>query len=104
MAQQAYRSEYNIADFGAVGDGATLNTISIQRAVDSCNHRGGGTIVVPAGDFVTGSVRLFSNMEVKLEAGATLQASGLFHERRSPVSNLYRGEDRRLAQQLGGGV
>ena len=74
-AQQAPRSNYNIADFGAVGDGVTINTVAIQRAVDSCYRHGGGKIVVPAGNFVTGSVRLFSNMEVRLEAGSTLTGS-----------------------------
>jgi parallel beta-helix repeat protein len=74
-AQQAPRSDYNIADFGAVGDGVTINTVAIQRAVDSCYRHGGGKIVVPAGNFVTGSVRLFSNMEVRLEAGSTLTGS-----------------------------
>lgn len=66
---------YNIADYGAVSDGATVNTAAIQRAVDSCSAHGGGRIVVPAGKFVTGSVRLFSNMEFCIEAGATLIGS-----------------------------
>jgi parallel beta-helix repeat protein len=74
-AQQIPRSGYNINDFGAIGDGVTLNTLAIQRSVDSCNRHGGGTIIVPAGNFVTGSVRLFSNMEVRIEAGATLTGS-----------------------------
>lgn len=75
IAQQPSRSDYVITDFGAVGDGTAHNTQAIQRAVDSCAHHGGGRIVVPAGRFVTGSIRLFSNMEVCLEAGATLMGS-----------------------------
>jgi len=66
---------YNIVGYGAVGDGATLNTAAIQRAVDSCSAHGGGRIIVPAGRFVTGSVRLYSNMELCIEAGATLIGS-----------------------------
>lgn len=66
---------FNITDFGAVGNGATVNTVAIQRTVDSCAHQGGGTVLIPPGDFVTGSVRLFSNMEVRLEAGARLTGS-----------------------------
>ena len=69
------QSVYNIAEYGAVGDGATLNTAAIQRAVDSCSAHGGGRIVVPAGRFVTGSIRLFSHMEFCLEAGAVLAGS-----------------------------
>jgi polygalacturonase len=74
-AQQTPRSEFNILEFGAIGDGVTINTPAIQRAVDSCHHHGGGMIVIPAGNFVTGTVRLFSDMEVRLEAGAKLTGS-----------------------------
>ena len=69
------QNTYNIAGYGAVGDGATVNTAAIQRAVDSCAAHGGGRVVVPAGRFVTGSVRLYSNMEFCIEAGATLTGS-----------------------------
>ena len=54
---------------------ATLNTTAIQSAVDSCSRHGGGRVIVPAGNFVTGSVRLFSNIEFYLEAGARLIGS-----------------------------
>ncbi len=70
-----HHSEFNITDFGAIGDGVTVNTQAIRRAVDSCARSGGGKIVIPAGKFVTGSIRLFSNMEVELEAGAVLAGS-----------------------------
>lgn len=74
-AQPHTRSDYNITDFGAVGDGATLNTTAIQAAVDSCFRHGGGRVVVPTGNFITGSVRLFSNIECYLAAGARLTGS-----------------------------
>ncbi|HXB96046.1 MAG TPA: glycosyl hydrolase family 28 protein [Puia sp.] len=69
------QSDYNIVDFGAIGDGRTLNTVAIQAAVDNCSHHGGGRIIVPAGIFLTGSVRLFSNLEFYLGAGARLTGS-----------------------------
>jgi len=75
MARHAPRSGYNIVDYGAIGDGITVNTHAIQRAVDSCARNGGGKIIIPSGKFVTGSIRLFSNMEVELQAGATLAGS-----------------------------
>ena len=53
---------YNIADFGAIGDGATVNTVAIQKAIDTCAHENGGTVLVPAGDFVTGTIELKSNI------------------------------------------
>ena len=54
-------------DFGAVGDGETVNTTSIQKAIDTCANENGGTVLVPAGDFVTGTIELKSNITLKLE-------------------------------------
>jgi len=75
IAQPSSRMGYTITDYGAIGDGTRLNTLAIQRAVDSCSAHGGGRIIVPPGKFVTGSIRLFSNLEFCLEAGATLIGS-----------------------------
>lgn len=60
----------NILDFGAVADGKTVNTKAIQAAIDA-----GGTVVVPKGEFVTGTLYLKSNGGLHLEAGAVLKAS-----------------------------
>ncbi len=65
---------FNVMDFGASGDGRTLDTVAIQKAVDSCAAAGGGRVVVPAGTFVSGPVFLKSNIEFHLSAGAVLQA------------------------------
>ena len=64
-----------ITEFGAVGDGVTLNTQAIQAAVDSCAASGGGTVVVPPGVFSTGTVFLKSRITLQLEAGAVLKGS-----------------------------
>ena len=66
---------YNIKDFGAVADGRTLCTESIQKAIDACHEHGGGRVVIPAGEFVTGTVWLKSRVELHLEMGALLLAS-----------------------------
>ena len=42
--------QYSISDFGAVGDGKTLNTSAIQQAIDACTEAGGGCVLVPAGN------------------------------------------------------
>ena len=63
---------YNIINYGAKPDGITNNTAAIQSAVDDCHNHGGGKIVVPTGKFVTGTIRLYSNMNFYLEAGALL--------------------------------
>lgn len=66
---------FNIADFGARADGKTVNTKSIQAALDACGAAGGGTVVVPAGTFVTGTIWLRSHVELHLQHGAVLLAS-----------------------------
>jgi polygalacturonase len=68
-------SQYNIIQFGAIPDGKTNNTVAIQQAVDDCHSHGGGRIIIPSGIFVTGTIRLYSNMNLDLEAGAVLSGS-----------------------------
>lgn len=65
----------SIADDGAVADGHTLNTRAIQSAVDECAAKGGGTVLVPAGVWLSGSVELKSQVTLRLEAGAVLRGS-----------------------------
>jgi polygalacturonase len=60
---------YNIRDFGAKGDGTTLDTAAVQAAIDACNKDQGGTVLVPAGVFVIGSVELKSNVTLHVAAG-----------------------------------
>ena len=59
--------------FCAVGDGETVNTFAIQKAIDSCGEK--DVLYIPAGVFLTGALRLHSNMEVYLEDGAVLQGT-----------------------------
>ncbi len=65
----------NVVDFGAVGDGSTLNTVSLQRAIDSCAASGGGEVSVPPGRYVTGTIYLRSHVELRLDRGAVLLGS-----------------------------
>lgn len=64
--------DFDITSFGAKGDGKTLNTDAIAKAIAACNAAGGGRVVVPAGRFLTGAVHLKSNVNLHLTAGATL--------------------------------
>jgi polygalacturonase len=67
---------FNIKDFGATGDGTTLDTRAIQNAIDAASHiGGGGTVFVPAGKYVTGSIFLRDNITLFIDAGATLLGS-----------------------------
>jgi polygalacturonase len=65
----------NVRNFGAVGDGQTLDTQAIQSAIDACAARGGGTVFVPAGVYITGALALRSHITLYLDAGATLLGS-----------------------------
>jgi hypothetical protein len=65
----------NLLDYGAVGDGATMNTRAIQAMIDACHARGGGTVLVPPGRFVTGTLHLRNNITLELCPGAALLGS-----------------------------
>lgn len=67
---------YNVRDYGAKGDGATLDTAAIQKTVDACANEDGGTVLIPAGTFLTGTIELKSNVTLRIVAGATLLGSG----------------------------
>lgn len=63
---------YNIRDFGAKGDGHTLDTAAVQAAIDACNRDQGGTVLVPAGSFVIGTVEMKSNVTLHIAAQGKL--------------------------------
>jgi hypothetical protein len=66
---------YNIVDFGAKGDGKTLDTAALQSAIDACTRDQGGTVLVPAGVFVIGTVEMKSNVTLHIAAGGKLLGS-----------------------------
>jgi hypothetical protein len=66
---------YNIRDFGAKGDGITLDTAALQAAIDACNRDGGGTVLVPAGTFLIGATELKSNVTLHIAASGKLLGS-----------------------------
>ncbi len=66
---------YNIADFGAKGDGITLATEALQAAIDACHKGQGGTVLVPAGVFVIGTVEMKSNVTMHIVAQGKLMGS-----------------------------
>ena len=72
---QVQASVYNVKDFGAVGDGKTLDHTAINRAIETCAAQGGGRVFVPAGTYLCGSIRLKSYVELHLSLGATILAA-----------------------------
>lgn len=65
----------NVRDFGAKGDGQTLNTRAIQATIDQAAAQGGGVVHIPAGQFLSGTIFLKSNIELNLSPGAVLLGS-----------------------------
>ena len=61
--------------YGARGDGITLNTDSIQQAIDDCFLQGGGEVLIPEGRFLTGGLRIRSNVTLRLLKKAVLLGS-----------------------------
>src|SRR5947207_14738579 len=66
---------YNVRAFGAKGDGAALDTAAVQSAIDACARDRGGTVLIPAGDFVVGTIELKSNVTLHLAAAGRLLGS-----------------------------
>ena len=60
--------DYQVAMFGIKSDGVTLNTRSIQRAVDYISEQGGGRLIFYVGRYLTGSIELKSNVTIRIEA------------------------------------
>jgi polygalacturonase len=70
----ANAKDYIITDYGAKGDGQTNNTKFIQKAIDACAAKGGGRVIIPAGEFLSYLIAVKSNVDLHLLAGAKLSA------------------------------
>ena len=75
MALITHASNYNIRDYGAKGDGKTLDHQAVDRAIEDCVSHGGGRVEVPAGTYLCGTIHLKSNVELHLAAGAVILAA-----------------------------
>ena len=71
----ASNATYNVRTFGATGDGKTVDTPAINRAIDAVAAGGGGTLVFPGGTYLCFTIRLKSNVELYLSRGCTIQAA-----------------------------
>jgi len=95
IAEPAFKSKmYNIKDYGAVGDGQTLNTTAFEKAIAACSSAGGGIVLVPPGLWLTGPIGLKSNVNLHTERGALV----IF----STDHNLYPIQNGRTASPLYG--
>jgi hypothetical protein len=85
---------YDVRDFGAKGDGRTLDTVAIQSAIDKASEAGGGRVALPPGIYLSGSLHLKSHIEFFIDQGATLLGS-------ASLSDYVRGK-RCVAQSADG--
>lgn len=66
------QKDFSIVDYGAVEGGEVINTEAIAKAIDACHRKGGGRVVVPAGDWLTGPIHFKSHVNLYLSEGAVL--------------------------------
>ena len=66
---------FNVRDFGATGNRVDNATMSVRSAIDACTAAGGGTVYVPPGEYTVGTLQLKDNVNLNIEAGATLLLS-----------------------------
>ena len=75
---------YNIRNYGAKGDGQTLDTKAINDAIDAAATAGGGTVYFPAGNYLSASIRLKSRITLRLEQGCTLIGADTGYDEAEP--------------------
>ncbi|WP_448699234.1 glycosyl hydrolase family 28 protein [Mucilaginibacter sp. AW1-3] len=93
----------NITAFGANGDGTTLNTAAIQKAIDACPA--GGTVLIPQGKFVSGALFLKSHMTLQIAKGGILKGSINEADYLPYINNRFEGwEMKTYASLLNAGV
>ena len=66
---------YNVKDYGAKGDGKALDHNAINKAIEAASKSGGGQVYLPAGTYLCGSIRMKSNIDLHLSAGAKILAA-----------------------------
>jgi polygalacturonase len=92
VKQPSFKTDtFSIVKFGAVANGFTLNTRSINEAIISCSSKGGGVVLVPPGYWLTGPITLKSNVNLHLEKNALLQFTRDFNQYQIIAGN-YEGK------------
>jgi polygalacturonase len=103
-AVAAHGQAFNILDYGAVEGGRTLCTEAIQGAIDDCRSKGGGTVLIPAGTYLSGTIRVYGHLSIQLEAGATLLGSSQMKDYDPEHPHLIWGDSLERFRLIGDGV
>lgn len=89
------KNNYNVRDYGAKGDGTNLDTKAINKTIAAASANGGGTVYFPAGNYLTGSIRLQSNITLYIDNGAVIQAADVtsdsaeYDSPEKPINDQY---------------
>ena len=86
------KDTFNIVKYGAVADGITLNTVAINKAIEDCAAKGGGTVLIPKGAYITGPIIMKSNINLHLDKAALVIFSSDFNQY-PLVSSSFEGVD-----------
>ncbi|TWJ02338.1 polygalacturonase [Mucilaginibacter frigoritolerans] len=87
-------TNFNVKDYGAAGDGINLDSKAINKAIDAASAAGGGTVYLPAGNYLSGSIHLKSNISLFIDQGATIIAAPVsaangYDEEEASVNTIY---------------
>jgi hypothetical protein len=85
---------FDICQYGAQGDGKTLDTVAIHRAIEACTAAGGGQVRFPPGRYLSGTVRLRSHVTLLLDAGAVLIGTSDLTQYQPPTPPAFMPEAR----------
>jgi hypothetical protein len=103
-ADKQFAPVFDVRQFGAAGDGKTLDTAAINKAIQACNQAGGGTVLFTPGEYVTGTFIMLSHVTLNLEAGAVIKGSTNLADY-LPKSDFkasgFNGEGKRMGLILG---
>lgn len=103
LAAAPPRPVCDVTAYGAKGDGKTLATAAIQKAIDACARAGGGRVYFPAGNFLSGTIALKSHVTLDLSPGATLWGSRNIADY-GPPHLIYAKDAENIALEGGGTI
>lgn len=93
VSPQFPEKDYDIRDFGAVGDGLTDCTDALAKAITECSTQGGGRVIIPEGTYLTGAVHLQSNVNLHIQENGKLLFSKDLNKYLPVVHARFEGND-----------
>ncbi|WP_162880797.1 glycosyl hydrolase family 28 protein [Paraliobacillus sediminis] len=94
--------QFDITEFGAIGNGIHNNTEAFKKTIEACTKAGGGKVVVPAGIWLTGPIRLQSKINLHVKSGALVRFTGNFNDYPLIISSFEGKETVRCQSPIDG--